>query len=1238
MLLFTGSLVGQSVVVSVDITDASCQSNGAVTVQVSGGTGDYRYQLSDACGGNYPPQSSPTFMTLGPCDYTIEVEDRQSGETGILNFTIVSTSSPLSVEVVFVDCDASISISGGSGPFDVMYTTPVGTVDTSTDETVIDLPLLGDGSVSGTVVDACGNSRGFSASGTINAIQDFSQEQTVGGLVITPSGGIAPYEFQLVSSAGTFTNNDGVFPWVEVGCSPMLTIRSACLGGPIVDAEIELDLEMEWGCVNFSAGYAEVISSPPGRGPFTYEIEADGQVFTQTDSVFTTLPVNAELYSARVTDACGQTTDFNISMTRYQVDLLGEAVSCTDTEIAIKVDRQCSGSLYAPLTLTCMSCPDGSANVQNERIVDTTFFSGQQLGSWDIVIRDNCGDSLRCRDRLVLEAIPACDSIVANLAQVLSCDNGTFSRREVIDASVVYSLEDLAGTVIESNNLTGSFGGITPGDYVVRATSDCGDFSVTTSVSSGSPINPFFDVIPLLAPDENGTCQMSYSFRLEQSGGPYVVTGGPDGSFYAVFNDFEQDNCAFFENQTRLLPGDYTITSFSECGSFNFSLPEVVEPRIDSVAILGSCPGDSFIEIFGEYRTNRDYREWWASQGISIGTSADLGDFYYINETVYREPIIRGLPPGRHTVSIVPRFRENFCPIDTFSFVIPEYEPVQLETTGDILCDTTGSVPLRLFPSRGNGPYVLRQVDCADPSSILNVFPLEIGEAAEVQVNAVGTYCFVVEDLCGITADFQVEVRGINGNISVDYDCTPALVMTTDTLPGSFRWLAENGDLLGTATSLTLPPPAIDTEYTLEVDIGTCVLRETVPVAARIVSPVLDILSPVSREVVQCDQDTVVLIARTDSLSSITWDGQFQVDTLITTLNGLRSVIATNDLGCETTSEVFIRRMQSPNPTIAPAPNFCFGDTLRLGIADNGLAAIDWSTGALDIDSILISGTGFYSVSVTDTAGCSALDTFTFIEPGPLDFELEIAPISCFAAADASINVLNLSGGTPGYFFSLNDNAFSPGDEISNLDIGEYLFTVRDIHNCRLDTTFTLSQPDSLSVYIGGPQQVELATEVAIPVITNADTLIGLEWSTINPLEQVSNRLFRINALTTEEVGLTITDGNGCLATNAFSLVVNRANVYASTAFSPNGDGINDRFTIQGDQDKISLVDRLEIFDRWGNQHFGATNLAVNDSTVGWDGELNGRPAAAGVYLWFAEVTLVNGERRLLQGSLTLLR
>ncbi len=102
-------------------------------------------------------------------------------------------------------------------------------------------------------------------------------------------------------------------------------------------------------------------------------------------------------------------------------------------------------------------------------------------------------------------------------------------------------------------------------------------------------------------------------------------------------------------------------------------------------------------------------------------------------------------------------------------------------------------------------------------------------------------------------------------------------------------------------------------------------------------------------------------------------------------------------------------------------------------------------------------------------------------------------------------------------------------------------------------------------------------------------------------------------------------------------LVLDFYDVYIPNAISPNGDGINDVFTIFSGAD-VKEVLNLEVYDRWGARVYEHGNLAPNDVQAGWDGTHKGKPASPGVFVWQATIVFQDGKKRELTGSVTLLR
>ena len=95
--------------------------------------------------------------------------------------------------------------------------------------------------------------------------------------------------------------------------------------------------------------------------------------------------------------------------------------------------------------------------------------------------------------------------------------------------------------------------------------------------------------------------------------------------------------------------------------------------------------------------------------------------------------------------------------------------------------------------------------------------------------------------------------------------------------------------------------------------------------------------------------------------------------------------------------------------------------------------------------------------------------------------------------------------------------------------------------------------------------------------------------------------------------------------------------VYLPNAFSPNGDGVNDRF-FPSDGGDVTMIHNLSIFDRWGNVVFNQSDFLPNSPAVGWDGNYLGQTAPNGVYIWQLDASFINRSRTLTKGSLNLIR
>ncbi|MCF8247469.1 MAG: gliding motility-associated C-terminal domain-containing protein [Saprospiraceae bacterium] len=96
--------------------------------------------------------------------------------------------------------------------------------------------------------------------------------------------------------------------------------------------------------------------------------------------------------------------------------------------------------------------------------------------------------------------------------------------------------------------------------------------------------------------------------------------------------------------------------------------------------------------------------------------------------------------------------------------------------------------------------------------------------------------------------------------------------------------------------------------------------------------------------------------------------------------------------------------------------------------------------------------------------------------------------------------------------------------------------------------------------------------------------------------------------------------------------------VFVPNSFSPNYDGINDFFNILVKDNRALFIERMVVFDRWGEKVFDKANFMSNETNVGWNGEFKGKPAPSDIFVYLIEMVKPEGKYEKLTGDLTLLR
>jgi gliding motility-associated-like protein len=114
--------------------------------------------------------------------------------------------------------------------------------------------------------------------------------------------------------------------------------------------------------------------------------------------------------------------------------------------------------------------------------------------------------------------------------------------------------------------------------------------------------------------------------------------------------------------------------------------------------------------------------------------------------------------------------------------------------------------------------------------------------------------------------------------------------------------------------------------------------------------------------------------------------------------------------------------------------------------------------------------------------------------------------------------------------------------------------------------------------------------------------------------------------------------GTGCIAYDTVEIDVKNCQSYINVpqAFTPNNDGVNDFFTLFGNN--IESYE-LRIYNRWGELVYSTTNMGeLNDLSQGWDGSYKGKVQNAGTFVYYLTAKDIYQKTTEKKGNITLIR
>ncbi len=505
------------------------------------------------------------------------------------------------------------------------------------------------------------------------------------------------------------------------------------------------------------------------------------------------------------------------------------------------------------------------------------------------------------------------------------------------------------------------------------------------------------------------------------------------------------------------------------------------------------------------------------------------------------------------------------------------------------------------------------------------------------------------EEGCQVTTVQNINVLPlpeVDATLLDDYcgptDSTGAVILTP-TGPGQpylYDWVGDgNLDFTTDSSRLNLTAGL----YTVLVqDVNGCIqdfsffVEEGLSLAANV--------DPVTPPTCNGDSDGSISITIQIANPPVTFDfgnGPQSSNTLSGIPAGTYNVLVVDGQGCPGNFTIEVVDFPVLLPNISAVDISCFGaNDGTVSVTPTGGAGnytFLWSNGAVTA-TVENLAEGTYTVTVTDENGCTATAEATIIEPEELTMTLETEDVICFGDETGVITV-TAQGGTPPYEYSANGDDFQTDPVLTGLGGGDYTVVVQDSRGCTFTLPATINQPPPIVVEVGNDQTIDLGFTANInAVVTPTNLPVTLSWVPAESLDCGDCLSPTAYPFLTTTYYLTATDINGCTGLDSVTIFVNLVRpIYIPNAFSPNGDGLNDFFTLYGGRAAKSIK-ALKVFDRWGEKVFDGADIPFDDVARGWDGYFRGKLMDTGVFAYLAQVEFIDGVVVLFEGDVTIVR
>ena len=395
------------------------------------------------------------------------------------------------------------------------------------------------------------------------------------------------------------------------------------------------------------------------------------------------------------------------------------------------------------------------------------------------------------------------------------------------------------------------------------------------------------------------------------------------------------------------------------------------------------------------------------------------------------------------------------------------------------------------------------------------------------------------------------------------------------------------------------------------------------------------------RDTLICANDQLQLHAQGNG--NFTWtpvSGIINADTPDPTVSPAVTTVFTvhlNDNGCLNSDSVKVSVVDHVTLHVMNDSLICQGDTIRLRTTSDALH-YSWTPAAQFIDAtvpnpfcITTSNTTYQVTAIIGS--CSATRPIT-INTAPY-------PVA-IAGADTTIcygTTAQLHGQGNGISYR-----WSPPGTLSSSTV------LRPVARPTTTTAYVLSSFNNGGCPKPGTDTIVVSVRARITAFAGRDTSVvvnqplqlnatgGSSYQWLPPTYlSAANIANPVGVFTSEaeffKYKVLVFDEAGCYDSASLLVRIYKTlpSVFVPSAFTPNGDGKNDKLSPVGVG--IQAIRYFNIYNRWGQLVFSTTT-----NGLGWDGRVNGREQGPGTFIWIVNAVDYKGEPYIQKGTVTLIR